>query len=66
MLQVQADRDAQALELSLAELESAARGTGNLLAAAVKAARARATLGEISSAMEKVTTSFLFMCVLGA
>lgn len=55
--QVRACRDAQAVESSLAEVESAARGTGNLLAAAVVAARARATLGEISSAMEKVITS---------
>nr|MBA3325911.1 cobalamin B12-binding domain-containing protein [Paracoccaceae bacterium] len=35
-------------------LEAAARGTGNLLAAAVEAARGRATVGEISDAMERV------------
>ncbi|XP_050730020.1 methylmalonyl-CoA mutase, mitochondrial-like [Eriocheir sinensis] len=52
--QIRASRDAQAVESSLADVESAAQGTGNLLAAAVVAARARATLGEISSAMEKV------------
>ena len=36
------------------ELERAAREGGNLLAAAVEAARARASVGEISDAMEKV------------
>jgi methylmalonyl-CoA mutase len=34
--------------------EAAARGEGNLLDLAIKAARARATVGEISEAMEKV------------
>jgi methylmalonyl-CoA mutase len=38
---------------ALAALEETARGNGNLLAAAVEAARARATVGEISDAMEK-------------
>ena len=37
-----------------AALERAAREGGNLLAAAVEAARARASVGEISDAMEKV------------
>jgi methylmalonyl-CoA mutase len=36
--------------------EIAKTGNGNLLAAAVDASRARCTLGEISSAMEKVFT----------
>ena len=49
-----ADRDQQACEAALATLEAAAKEGGNLLAAAVKAARARATVGEISMAMEKV------------
>ena len=39
---------------ALAALEAAARVGGNLLAAAVEAARARATVGEISDAMERV------------
>ncbi len=47
-------RDAAACEAALAALEDAAKGDGNLLAAAVEAARARASVGEISMAMEKV------------
>jgi methylmalonyl-CoA mutase len=39
---------------ALAALTEGARGDGNLLALAVEAARARATLGEISNAMEEV------------
>jgi methylmalonyl-CoA mutase len=52
--QIRARRDAGAVEKALAEL--AASGQGNLLEAAVEAARVRATLGEISSALEKVYT----------
>jgi methylmalonyl-CoA mutase len=51
---VKNSRDKQAVEAALATLASvAATGEGNLLEAAVAAARARATLGEISLAMEK-------------
>ena len=47
-------RDTEAVDAALTGLETAARaGTGNLLALAVEAARARATVGEISSAMER-------------
>jgi methylmalonyl-CoA mutase len=49
-----ASRDDAACETALANLERMARDGGNLLAAAVEAARARATVGEISMAMEKV------------
>ncbi len=50
---VRASRDAAACTAALDALERVAReGGGNLLEAAVDAARARATLGEISSAME--------------
>jgi len=52
--QLRARRDAAACDRALAALEETARGTGNLLEAAVAAARARATVGEISMAMEKV------------
>jgi len=49
------ERNQAAVTESLARLEEAARqGTGNLLELAVDAARKRATLGEISSALEKV------------
>jgi methylmalonyl-CoA mutase len=46
-------RDPAACEAALAALEQVARSDGNLLAAAVEAARARATVGEMSMAMEK-------------
>ena len=49
-----AGRDAAACEAALAEVSKRAAEGGNLLAAAVEAARARATVGEISMAMEKV------------
>jgi len=49
------DRDADAVRQSLDQIEHCAvSGEGNLLERAVDAARKRATLGEISSAMEKV------------
>ena len=51
---VRAARDEAATEAALEGLRTAARGSGNLLAAAIEAARARATQGEISSAMEDV------------
>ncbi len=51
---VRAGRDAAACDAALAEVERRAREGGNLLAAAIDAARARASVGEISMAMEKV------------
>ncbi|HKK51690.1 MAG TPA: methylmalonyl-CoA mutase, partial [Myxococcota bacterium] len=52
---IRASRDAAAVDAALANLESLARsGEGNLLEAAVEAARVRATVGEISEAMERV------------
>ncbi|MGR3716424.1 MAG: methylmalonyl-CoA mutase [Thermohalobaculum sp.] len=51
---IRASRDQAACDAALAALEETARGNGNLLAVAVEAARARATVGEISDAMEKV------------
>ncbi|WP_417257801.1 methylmalonyl-CoA mutase [Celeribacter sp.] len=52
--QIKASRDANAVEAALGALERAAMsGDGNLLELAVEAARARATVGEISMAMEK-------------
>ena len=51
---IRGTRDPAACEGALAALEQAARdGTGNLLGLAVEAARARASVGEISMAMEK-------------
>jgi len=51
---IRATRDRAACEAALAALEDGAQSNGNLLALAVEAARARATVGEISDAMEKV------------
>jgi len=51
---VRAGRDASACAAALAQVEKRAAEGGNLLEAAVEAARARATVGEISMAMEKV------------
>lgn len=61
--QLRADRDEAATQAALAELTRAAEASGsagedglgnNLLALAIDAARAKATLGEISDALEKV------------
>jgi len=50
---IRAERDQAACDAALAALEEGARGDANLLALAVDAARARATVGEISDAMER-------------
>ena len=52
--QLRADRDQAAVDAALAELTRAAGGEGNLLALAIDAARVKATVGEISDALEKV------------
>ena len=49
-----ANRDEAKCRAALAALTEGARGSGNLLELAVEAARHRATLGEISDAMEAV------------
>jgi len=52
--EVRRRRDSKRAEQALSSLSEVARtGTGNLLEAAVEAARARATVGEISDAMRK-------------
>jgi methylmalonyl-CoA mutase len=51
---VRANRNEARCAAALAEVERRAREGGNLLEAAVDAARERATVGEISMAMEKV------------
>ncbi|HWI27174.1 MAG TPA: methylmalonyl-CoA mutase, partial [Stellaceae bacterium] len=54
---IRATRDQKRVEAALAALTEAARsGQGNLLALAVEATRARATVGEISDALERVFT----------
>jgi methylmalonyl-CoA mutase len=64
LAQLRADRDQGAVDAALADLSRAAgaeghrrggsEGDGNLLELAVNAARAKATVGEISDALEKV------------
>ncbi|WP_339113192.1 methylmalonyl-CoA mutase [Thioclava sp. GXIMD2076] len=53
LTQMRASRDEAACQAALAELSRRAKEGGNLLEAAVEAARARASVGEISMAMEK-------------
>jgi methylmalonyl-CoA mutase len=59
LLHLRADRNEATVQAALAELTRAAASTGggpenNLLALAIDAARAKATVGEISDALEKV------------
>src|SRR6201990_1871007 len=51
---LRAERDQSAVDAALAELSKAATGEGNLLGLAITAARAQATVGEISDALERV------------
>jgi methylmalonyl-CoA mutase len=52
---IKSTRDAALVEKALAQLTALAEsGEGNLLAASVEAIRARATVGEVSDALEKV------------
>ena len=53
LTKIKAERDEDACQGALAHLSAVAAAEGNLLAAAVDAARARATVGEISMAMER-------------
>jgi len=55
LAKLRAERDGAACEAALAALTEAGRsGKGNLLALSVEAMRARATLGEVSAALEAV------------
>jgi methylmalonyl-CoA mutase len=51
---LRAERDAEEVQRALDALTRAAEGSDNLLALAVDAARAKATVGEISDALERV------------
>ncbi|MEM8655676.1 MAG: methylmalonyl-CoA mutase [Pseudomonadota bacterium] len=53
LARIRAERDEGACQAALDTLSAVAASDGNLLEAAVEAARARATVGEISMAMEK-------------
>jgi methylmalonyl-CoA mutase len=59
LVEVRAHRDAGAVERCLGRLAELARsGEGNLLEAAIEAARARASVGEISEALEQVYSRY--------
>ena len=66
--EIKASRDQAAVEKALADLTAAAKNGGNLLEAALPAVRARATVGEISDAMEAVFGRFVATtrCISGA
>jgi methylmalonyl-CoA mutase len=51
---IKSSRDQSAVDAALTALEAGARGTGNLLELSIAASRARATVGEISDALERV------------
>ena len=61
-------RDQAAVDAALAEITRIAKEGGNLLEAALPAMRARATVGEVSDAMEKVFGRFVAntRCISGA
>jgi methylmalonyl-CoA mutase len=54
--QLRATRDQSRVEAALRALTEGARGDANLLALSIEASRARATVGEISDALESVFT----------
>lgn len=54
LAKLKAERDELKVQQTLNQLTEAAQGNGNLLEFAIEAAKARATLGEISLAMEKI------------
>lgn len=55
--QVRASRDDAKCRQALEAITQACNGGGNLLALSIEAARSRATVGEITDAMETVMTS---------
>ncbi len=57
--EIRGRRDAAAVAQAIAAVTRAAESGGNLLAACIPAVRARATVGEISDAMEKVFGRFV-------
>ncbi|GBC62456.1 methylmalonyl-CoA mutase [Desulfonema ishimotonii] len=66
--EIKASRDTAAVEKALADLTRGAETGGNLLELALPAVRARATIGEISDAMEKVFGRYVAttQCISGA
>ena len=56
--QIRSNRDSAAVDKSLKELTAGAKSDKNLLELAIEASRARATLGEVSSALEEVFSRY--------
>ena len=54
LVQLRTERDQAGVDVALTRLSDGARGRANLLELAVEAARAKATVGEISFALERV------------
>ncbi len=65
--EIKKSRDNAAVEKALADITAACENGGNLLAACLPAVRARATVGEISDAMETVFSRFVAttQCISG-
>jgi len=65
--EIRAARDENAVSQALATVSRVAESDGNLLAASIEAIRARATVGEVSDAMEKVFGRFVAttQCISG-
>ena len=65
--EIKSSRDGAAVEKALEELKNAAASGGNLLEASIPAVRARATVGEISDALETVFDRFVAttQCISG-
>lgn len=65
--QIKKARDSELVKKALDDLTKAAETNGNLLAASIVAVRARATVGEVSDALEKVFGRFVAttQCISG-
>jgi len=66
--EIKAGRDNGAVQQALANVKSAAEADGNLLEACIAAVRVRATVGEVSDAMESVFGRYVAttQCISGA
>ncbi|MFH2092077.1 MAG: methylmalonyl-CoA mutase [Pseudomonadota bacterium] len=62
LIRLKKNRDHQAVKTALDNITKACKSNENLLAACLPAVKARATIGEISDAMEKVFTRFVATC----
>ena len=67
LTEIKAQRDNSAVQQALADVKKAAESDGNLLEASVAAVRTRATVGEISDAIESVFGRFVAttQCISG-